>query len=122
MFTTFFSQESQPQKEKPKEGDLYKIITIFGKTFEIYYGYYEESDRYSKYSEPIEVYPDFIKNPEYTKEGTPFVTAIQNPCEYYEKINDTTDKCVDCKYFEKGEEMFGFCKCKARNKNKHLIK
>ena len=34
-----------------KEGDLYKVITIYGKTFELYYGYYEEKDRYSKYNE-----------------------------------------------------------------------
>ena len=35
-----------------KERDLYKVITIYGKTFELYYGYYEEKDRYSKYNEP----------------------------------------------------------------------
>ena len=85
MFKTFISQENQPQKEKQKEGDLYKVIKAFGKTFEIYYGYYEESDRYSKYSEPIEIYTDFIKNPLYTNEGVPFVTAIQNTCEHYKK-------------------------------------
>ena len=33
---------------------------------------------------------------------------------YYKKIKDTTDRCIDCKYFLKGEELFGLCKCKAR--------
>ena len=25
-----------------KEGDLYGVVRIYGKTFEIYYGYYED--------------------------------------------------------------------------------
>lgn len=100
-----------------KEGDLYKVIKTFGKTFELYYGYYEEQDRYGKYNEPVEIYPDFIKNPLYTDDGIPFVTAIQEVCEYYKKINDTTDRCIDCYYYQKGEELFGLCKCKERYKN-----
>lgn len=95
----------------PKEGDLYKRITVFGSTFEIYYGYYEESDRYSKYPEPVEVFPDFIKNPIFTKDGKPFVTAIQKPCKNFKKIRDITDTCVDCKYFKQGEELIGLCEC-----------
>ena len=89
-----------------KEGDLYGVVRIYGKTFEIYYGYYEEIDRFSKYPQPIEVFPDFIKEPLYTDDGTPFVTAIQMTCEHYEKVRDTADKCADCLYFEKGEELF----------------
>lgn len=101
---------------KPKEGDLYKVITIFGKKFELYYGYYEEIDRYSKYNEPVELYPDFTKNPVYTETGIPFVTAFQKTCEYYKKVYDTTDRCVDCKFYKKGEELLGLCMCKARHK------
>ena len=87
------------------------MIITFGKSFALYYGYYEDSDRYSKYAEPTEIYPDFIKTPIFTDDGYPFVTAIQNPCNHYEKTRDTTDKCVDCKYFQKGEELFGICSC-----------
>ena len=31
--------------EKIKEGDLYKIIELFGRSFEIKYGYYEEYEK-----------------------------------------------------------------------------
>jgi hypothetical protein len=105
-----------------KEGDLYKVINTFGKTFELYYGYYEEQDRYGKYNEPIEIYPDFRKNPIYTDDGLPFVTAMQDTCEHYIKIKDTTDRCIDCKYYQKGEELFGLCKCKARYKKNYKDK
>lgn len=101
---------------KPKEGDLYKVITLFGRRFELYYGYYEEIDRYSTYNEPTEIYPNFIKNPVYTDDGIPFVTAFQETCKHYKKVKDTTDRCIDCKFYQKGEELFGLCKCKARCK------
>ena len=39
----------------PKEVELYKIITTFGKSFELYYGYYEDVDKLSRYSEQIDV-------------------------------------------------------------------
>ena len=45
---------------KIREGDLFKIIKILDHTFEIKYGYYEEKDKYSKYGEPIPIFPDFI--------------------------------------------------------------
>ena len=31
-------------------------------------------------------------------------------------VKDTTDRCIDCKFYQKGEELFGLCKCKARYK------
>lgn len=101
---------------KPKEGDLYKVITLFGKKFELYYGYYEEIDRYSVYNQPTEIYPNFIKNPVYTADGIPFVTAHQETCNHYKKVKDTTDRCIDCKFYQRGEELIGLCKCKARYK------
>ena len=113
MFTKPYGK-SPPREPEHKEGDLYKIITVHGRKFEIYYGYYEESDRYSKYPDPIEVFPDFIKNPVYTDDGIPFVSAIQDTCKYYEKIKDTTDKCADCVHFDQAEELIGICKCKQR--------
>lgn len=99
-----------------KEGDLYKVIKVFGKTFELFYGYYDESDRYSKYASLMEIYPDLKKNPVYTDDGVPFVTAIQEVCEHYQKVRDTSNRCIDCKYYKKGEELFGLCTCSARLK------
>lgn len=110
------------ENQLPKEGDLYKVITVFGKTFELYYGYYDERDRYSKYSTVMEIYPDFILNPIYTDEGLPFVTAIQEICEHYKKARDTTNRCVDCIHYQKGVELFGLCMCKERMKNNIMDK
>lgn len=106
------------RESHPKEGDLYKIITVFGNTFEIYYGYYEDSDRYSKFPEPVEVFPNFVKAPLFTENGEPFVTAIQSPCESFEKVRDITDTCVDCKYFKPGEELIGLCVCEKNLQRK----
>ena len=60
----------------PKEGDLFKIIQIHGKTFEIRYGFYEERDRLGRFAEPIEIYPDFIKETIYELDAPPrhFIT------------------------------------------------
>ena len=44
---------------KVKEGDVYKVVKIFDRTFELRYGYYNELDRNGKYNEPIPIYPDF---------------------------------------------------------------
>ena len=37
--------EMDSTSEKPKEGDLYRLIELHGKAFEIRYGYYEDIDR-----------------------------------------------------------------------------
>ena len=52
----------------------------------------------------------------HTDDGIPFVTAFQETCKHYKKVKDTTDRCIDCKFYQKGEELFGLCKCKARCK------
>ena len=99
-----------------REGELYKVITTHGKSFEIYYGYYEESDRYSKYPEPIEVFPDFLTVPMFTDEGVPFATAIQKPCEHFKKVRDVNDCCLDCAYYESGCELIGICRHRERQR------
>ena len=109
----------QEERIPPKEGDLYKIITAHGKTFELYYGYYEEIDRHSKHSEPIEIYPNFIENPVYTDDGIPFATAMQDPCKHFKlgagRSDDGEDNtCSHCRYYEKCEELLGVCRCKAK--------
>ena len=95
--------------EKRKEGDLYGVVKIYGKTFEIYYGYYEEYERNSRYNDPIPIYPDFVKNPEYDADGYPIVTEMQVACPRY-LGQSTEDSCGMCQYFEKGEKLFGLCK------------
>ena len=65
---------------RPRDGDIYKVIKISNQEFTIKYGYYEEQDRYSKYDEPIPIFPDFIKYPIYDEEGYKFVTHMQDIC------------------------------------------
>lgn len=91
---------------KIRDGDLYKIITLFGQVFELRYGYYEEYERGS--TEPIPIYPNFKQKPVYTNEGFPFVTQMQELCEYGEsKFLDGC--CADCKYYKDGEDLIGIC-------------
>lgn len=105
----------------PKEGDLFKIIHIHGKTFEIRYGFYEECDRHNKYAEPMEIYPDFIKEPQYTADGVPFVTAIQNPCDSFVGNKDENTTCDECSFYKHCEELIGICTCPMNKKETREI-
>ncbi len=99
------------QQPTPKEGELYKEVTISGKTFRLIYGYYESFERESPFNEPIPIYPDFIKDPHYTPQGLPIVTAMQNVCEFYHGKNDEDSSCSECSFFQTSEDLFGFCHC-----------
>ena len=79
---------------------------------------YEEFERESPFNDPMPIYPDFIKEPHYTAEGIPLVTAMQNICEFYNGKNDEDSCCADCVFFQKSEELFGFCNC-FKNKRSH---
>ena len=114
MFLTNVNSNAPPKKKQ--EGDLFKIIEAHGKRFEIRYGYYEDVDRQNPYLDPIEIYPDFLKNPLYTENGVPFVTAIQKPCEYFRGELDEENTCYQCAYYERCEELLGVCKCKENKK------
>lgn len=96
-----------------REGDLYGIADVCGKVFEIRYGYYEEFERNSKYNDPVPVYPDLYKSPEYNDEGHPIVTQMQQVCEHY-KGNQAQGRCGLCPHFQKSELLFGLCKCSSR--------
>ena len=111
MFTTIFDLAPRQQSPEPKEGDLYKVITAHGRTFEIYYGFYEETDRQSPYGKPMEMYPNFTESPEYTDKGIPFVTAMQKPCGYFKGEQDEENTCLQCAHYERCEELLGICKC-----------
>lgn len=107
--------QSLERPHTPKEGDLYKEVTIAGKTFRLLYGYYESFERESPFNDPIPVYPDFTKEPHYTAEGLPLVTAMQNVCRFYSGKNDEDSTCSNCSFFQKHEEIFGLCNS-PRNK------
>lgn len=114
MFSKLIQNDSPQPKVIPKEGEIYKTVTAFGKTFELRYGYYEECDRSTPLiNEPVPIYPDFIKEPAYTDTGEPFVTMIQDACPRFDgnapRTPDTT--CEECKYFKRGEDWFGICTC-----------
>ena len=110
MIQDIFIQDTQVPLS-PKEGDLYKEINICGKTFKLLYGYYESFERDGPFNEPMPIYPDFIKEPHHTKEGTPIITAMQNICRFFSGKHDEDSSCSDCMYFQKGEELFGLCTC-----------
>lgn len=115
MFTKLFDNENIPNESEHQEGELYKVLTTFGKTFELRYGYYGEKDRQNPLCQPAVIYPDFVAEPLYTDEGEPFVTMMQDACSSYHgncpKTPDTT--CAECEYFCRGEEWFGVCKCQS---------
>ena len=111
-----YETDASKIENTPKEGDLYKVVTTFGKSFELRYGFYEERDRQSPLCEPAIIYPDFIREPLFTERGEPFVTMMQDACGHYKgntkRTSDST--CAECKHFKQGEEWFGVCSCKAR--------
>ncbi len=111
MFTKTLNSGNVPM---PREGDLYKRITVSGKTFELYYGYYEEFER--EYNDPIPLYPDFSRQPCYTDDGEPIVTGMQDPCPYYNG-KESGDSCASCRFFENREELFGICTCPKNKKD-----
>ena len=115
MFSRFTEINVSSKPPTPKEGELFKVIELHGAVFEIRYGYYEETDRQF---EPVEIYPDFIKNPIYTNDGFPFVTLMQEPCEHFKKLSDDPDRdCSNCRYMERGDELIAVCRCDSRRKN-----
>lgn len=93
----------------PKEGDLYKEISLFGQQFRIFYGYYEECDRKNPAVDPMPIYPDFIGRPVFTPEGLPFVTKMQDACGEYRGKDTGCPECADCLYYQHGEALIGLC-------------
>jgi len=97
-----------PMYKKPKEGELYASVSVYGKPFELYYGYYEEFERNSQWAEPVPIYPDLRACPLYTDEGHPIVTQMQIACPHYGGPCEE-DSCGHCPYFQKAELLFGKC-------------
>lgn len=91
---------------KIRDGDLYRVVELFGQRFELRYGYYEEYERHS--SEPVPIYPDLKKSPVYSEDGHPFVTQMQELCAHGES-KFTDGCCVDCKHYSHGDDLIGIC-------------
>ena len=112
-------QTGSPHKHPPapQEGEIYKVIRIHGKAFEIPYGYYEECERNNLHVEPMPIYPDFSEAPCYTAEGMPFVTKMQDACSYYRGKPSDYRECADCEYYMHGDELLGACTCPKNRKS-----
>ena len=115
LLTAAHSQE----ESHPQEGDLFHRVDVFGRTFELLYGYYDEKDRSGP---PDVIYPDFIKEPVYTDGGEPLVTMMQDACSYYKgNIKNACDAiCGECRYFDRGEEWFGICRSPENKKDEKV--
>ena len=98
---------------KIRDGDVYKRITVFGKSFELKYGYYEEYEK--EIGEPLPIYPDFLKDPQYAYDGSPFVTAMQDACVQFNG-NDRSLGCYGCMYYLEGEDLIGICRFESKQK------
>ena len=101
-----------------KEGKIYKTLTLYDHTFEIIYGYYEEYERDSEFGEPIPIYPNFRKQPIYTKDGYPFVTKMQGLCENG-KSRFSDGCCAECPYYSHGVDLIGICKCEKNRRQEN---
>ena len=117
MRSSFVLKKPQRELER-KDGELYKVITAHGATFEIRYGYYEDKDRENPSIPPMEMYPNFLKNPVYADMGMPFVTAMQKTCAQFKGEQDEDNTCYQCEYYEKCEDLLGVCKHPRRKKKK----
>ena len=94
----------------PREGDLYKRITVAGHSFELRYGYYEEHER--ALWPPVVIFPDLSASSVYSAEGFLLVTQIQDACEHYLNPGDLPENwCGDCLYYQSEHPEIGVCQC-----------
>lgn len=102
--------------DKIKPGDLYKVITVAGREFEIRYMDCGEFDPEQK-GEVMPDFPYFEEEPEYTDDRYPFANRINDCCEHYKTGAERPDRtCQDCFYFKDAVEEIGVCRCTARRK------
>ena len=94
----------------PREGDIYKVVKVDQHRFELRFGFYADFERES--GEPVVLYPDLNEKKIYTRDGRYIVTAIQEPCDYYEVSgNKSRDECCnDCIHFLQPGDEIGICK------------
>lgn len=94
----------------PKEGDLYRHLTVGGHDFPLRYGYYDEQER--NIYPPVVILPDLTDGSLRCPEGYPLVTQVQDPCPYYTTVQPPEDNwCGDCIHFTGEHREIGICKC-----------
>ena len=121
MFRMLLKTDDKQNETEHREGELYRVVRTFGRTFELRYGYYEEKDRQNPLCKPAVIYPDFVRDPMYAEDGKPFVTLIQDACPRFDgaaaRTADST--CAECRHFLRGEEWFGICGCPENRERKN---
>ncbi len=117
MIRQLYPENSLSQRPIFQEGDLYKIISLHGHTFPLYYGYYEECERQNPEIDPMPIYPDFLKEPRYTDDGFPFVTKMQDACKHYNGKTGKYNDCAECACYLHGDELIGICICPKNKQN-----
>ncbi len=103
---------------RPKDGDLYKRITIGQHDFELRYGYYTDADR--AFGEPAVIFPELSERRLYDGDGNRIVTAVQDPCGSYKASDPKTKEksCIGCiHYYPPGEDM-GICRCRHNHRDR----
>lgn len=101
----------------PREGDLYKALTVEGHVFELRYGYYDERERHV--CPPVVIWPDLTDGSKRSLEGCPLVTQVQDSCPYYTPTQGREDHwCGDCVYYSGDHREIGICRCEARRSKK----
>lgn len=105
--------------ELPKEGDLYRIITVDDLSFEIRYGYHAENERGRV--EPLPIFPDLVAAPVFTHSGIPVTAYVQVPCRHYmpRQPAGPEDWCGDCIYYGGGRKKMGCCLCPHRKQTNY---
>lgn len=80
---------------KEKEKHLHKVYQVGGRSFPVYREYDEQLD------ESYPVFPDFEQCPEYTAQGYPFATAVQDNCHYAKARTqeEVPNDCSSCEWF-----------------------
>ena len=121
MLQPWINPDATGSHPAPQEGQLHKVITLYGHTFSIFYGYYEPYERDNPNIDPMPIYPDFLKEPCYTPEGAKLVTKMQEACPHYRGRSVPEKDCADCYYYEQGEDLIGICTCR-RNQRDQIMK
>lgn len=97
-----------------QEGDIYELLLVDGRLFEIRYGYYEEYERNG--AEPIPIFPDLGEVPVYGSSGKRIVTFMQEPCPHFKPQSDDTELCCGCcRFYPKNRQMMDVCACERNN-------
>ena len=101
----------------PKEGDIYKTLSVGEHIFELKYGYYEAFERGR--GEPVVIYPDLKNNSLYDGEGRRIVTAVQVACEYYNALREIEQEgiCSECIYYPESNKDIGICLCRETRRS-----